>query len=364
MAERGRPKAPLTLTDEERQTLQRWSRRAKTAQALALRARIVLACAEGTTNKEVAERLGIWPQTVTKWRGRFVAKRLEGLSDEPRPGRPRTIADERVEQVITKTLEEPPPNEDTHWSTRSMARATGMSQTAVSRIWRAFELKPHLTETWKLSTDPQFIDKVRDIVGLYLDPPETALVLCVDEKSQIQALDRTAPSLPILPGTPARRTHDYVRNGTTSLFAALDVASGTVISAVHRRHRHQEFLKFLRAIDRNVPADLEVHLVCDNYGTLKTPEIKRWFVRHPRFHLHLTPTYSSWLNLVERWFAELTNRKLRRSAHHSVAELEADLNAWIAAWNDDPKPFVWTKTADEILDNLARYLQRINNSGH
>ena len=364
MAERGRPKAPLTLTDEERQTLQRWSRRAKTAQALALRARIVLACAEGTTNKEVAERLGIWPQTVTKWRGRFVAKRLEGLSDEPRPGRPRTIADERVEQVITKTLEEPPPNQDTHWSTRSMARATGMSQTAVSRIWRAFELKPHLTETWKLSTDPQFIDKVRDIVGLYLDPPAAALVLCVDEKSQIQALDRTAPSLPILPGTPARRTHDYVRNGTASLFAALDVASGTVISAVHRRHRHQEFLKFLRTIDRNVPADLEVHLVCDNYGTHKTPEIKRWFVRHPRFHLHLTPTYSSWLNLVERWFAELTNRKLRRSAHRSVAELEADLNAWIAAWNDDPKPFVWTKTADEILDNLARYLQRINNSGH
>jgi transposase len=364
MAERGRPKAPLTLTDEERQTLQRWSRRAKTAQALALRARIVLACAEGTTNKEVAERLGIWPQTVTKWRGRFVAKRLEGLSDEPRPGRPRTIADERVEQVITKTLEEPPPNQDTHWSTRSMARATGMSQTAVSRIWRAFELKPHLVETWKLSTDPQFIDKVRDIVGLYLDPPAAALVLCVDEKSQIQALDRTAPSLPILPGTPARRTHDYVRNGTASLFAALDVASGTVISAVHRRHRHQEFLKFLRTIDRNVPADLEVHLVCDNYGTHKTPEIKRWFVRHPRFHLHLTPTYSSWLNLVERWFAELTNRKLRRSAHRSVAELEADLNAWIAAWNDDPKPFVWTKTADEILDNLARYLQRINNSGH
>ena len=364
MAERGRPKAPLVLTDEEQQTLKRWARRGTTAQALALRARIVLACAEGTTNKEVAERLGIWPQTVTKWRGRFVAKRLEGLSDEPRPGRPRTIADEQVEQVITKTLEEPPPSHDSHWSTRSMARATGMSQTAVSRIWRAFELKPHLVETWKLSTDPQFIDKVRDIVGLYLDPPEAALVLCVDEKSQIQALDRTAPSLPILPGTPARRTHDYVRNGTASLFAALDVASGTVISQVHRRHRHQEFLKFLRTIDRNVPAELDVHLVCDNYGTHKTPEIKRWFVRHPRFHLHLTPTYSSWLNLVERWFAELTNRKLRRSAHRSVAELEADLNAWIAAWNDDPKPFVWTKTADEILDNLARYLQRTNNSGH
>jgi transposase len=362
MAGRGRPKAPLVLTDEERQTLQRWARRAKTAQALALRAKLVLACADGATNKEVAERLGIWPQTVGKWRGRFVAKRLEGLSDEDRPGRPRAVADEQVEAVITKTLEEPPPNHDTHWSTRSMARVTGMSQTAVSRIWRAFGLKPHLTQTWKLSTDPQFIDKVRDVVGLYLDPPEAALVLWVDEKSQIQALDRTAPSLPILPTTPARRTHDYVRNGTTSLFAALDVASGKVISATHRRHRHQEFLRFLRTIDRNVPAELDVHLVCDNYQTHKTPEIKRWFLRHPRFHLHLTPTYSSWLNLVERWFAELTNRRLRRSAHRSVAELEADLNAWIQAWNDDPKPFVWTKTADEVLDNLASYLHRINNS--
>jgi transposase len=371
MAERGRPKAPLTLTDDERQTLQRWARRAKTAQALALRAKIVLACAEGATNQQVAEQLGIWPQTVGKWRGRFVRGQLEGLSDEDRPGRPRTIADERVEQVITKTLEEPPPHHDSHWSTRSMARATGLSQTAISRIWRAFGLKPHLQETWKLSTDPQFIDKfidkVRDIVGLYLDPPEAALVLCVDERSQIQALDRTAPSLPILPilpTTPARRSHDYVRNGTSSLFAALDVASGKVISAMHRRHRHQEFLKFLKTIDRNVPATLDVHLVCDNYGTHKTPEIKRWLLRHPRFHLHLTPTHSSWLNLVERWFAELTTRKLRRSAHRSVAELEADIRGWVDAWNEDPKPFVWTKTADEILDNLAGYLQRINNSGH
>jgi transposase len=301
---------------------------------------------------------------VTKWRGRFVRQRLEGLSDEPRPGRPRTITDEQVEQVITKTLEEPPPRQDTHWSTRSMARATGMSQTAISRIWRAFGLKPHLVQTWKLSTDPQFIDKVRDIVGLYLDPPQAALVLCVDEKSQLQALDRTAPTLPVLPTTPARRSHDYVRNGTSSLFAALDVASGTVISSMHRRHRHQEFLKFLKTIDAAVPAELDVHLVCDNYATHNTEAIKTWFLRHPRFHLHFTPTYSSWLNLVERWFAELTNRKLRRSAHRSVAELEADLTAWIAAWNDDPRPFVWTKTADEILDNLARYLHLINNSGH
>jgi transposase len=364
MAERRRPKAPLTLTDDERQTLERWSRRAKTAQALALRAKIVLACAEGATNKAVAEQLRVWPQTVTKWRGRFVRQRLGGLSDEPRPGRPRTITDTQVEQVITKTLEEPPPGQDTHWSTRSMARQVGLSQTAVSRIWRAFGLKPHLVQTWKLSTDPQFIDKVRDVVGLYLDPPQAALVLCVDEKSQIQALDRTAPSLPILPTTPARRTHDYVRNGTSSLFAALDVASGKVISQVHRRHRHQEFLKFLRTIDGTVPAELDVHLVCDNYATHNTPAIKTWFLGHPRFQLHFTPTDSSWLNLVERWFAELTNRKLRRSAHRTVVELEADLTAWVDAWNDDPKPFVWTKTADEILDNLASYLHLISDSGH
>jgi transposase len=325
MAERGRPKAPLTLTDDERQTLERWARRARTAQGLALRAKIVLACAEGATNKAVAQQLGIWPQTVTRWRGRFVRQRLEGLSDEPRPGRPRTITDEQVEQVITKTLEGSPPRQDTHWSTRSMARATGMSQTAISRIWRAFGLKPHLVQTWKLSTDPQFIDKVRDIVGLYLDPPAAALVLCVDEKSQIQALDRTAPSLPILPTTPARRSHDDVRNGTASLFAALEVASGKVISQLHRRHRHQEFLKFLKAIDAAVPAELDVHVICDNYATHNTEAIKTWFVRHPRFHLHFTPTYSSWLNLVERWFAELTTRKLRRSAHPSVAELEADV---------------------------------------
>ena len=364
MAERGRPKAPLVLTEEERQTLERWARRHTSAQAVALRARIVLACAEGATNVAVATQLGIWPQTVAKWRGRFVRERLEGLADEPRLGRPRTIADDQVEQVIVATLEQPPPDHDTHWSTRSMARATGMSQTAISRIWRAFGLKPHLEQTWKLSADPQFIDKVRDIVGLYLDPPERALVLCVDEKSQIQALDRSAPTLPILPATPARRSHDYVRHGTASLFAALDVASGQVISSVHRRHRHQEFLKFLKTIDKAVPAGLELHLVCDNYATHKTPAIKTWLLRHPRFHLHFTPTSASWLNLVERWFAELTNRKLRRSSHRSVAELEADLKAWIAAWNQDPKPFVWTKTADEILDSLTSYLQRTNDSGH
>ena len=364
MARTGRPKAALELTDDERQVLQGWARRTTTAQALALRSKIVLACAQGAMNIEVAERLQVRAQTVARWRGRFVRDRLEGLSDEPRPGAPRQISDEQVEKVVVKTLEEAPPNQDSHWSTRSMAKATGMSQSAVSRIWRAFELKPHLEETWKLSTDPQFIEKVRDVVGLYLNPPEKAMVLCVDEKSQIQALDRSAPILPILPTTPARRTHDYVRHGTSSLFAALDLATGKVISAMHRRHRHQEFLKFLKQIDAAVPSELDLHLICDNYGTHKTPTIKSWLLRHPRFHLHFTPTSSSWLNLVERWFAELTNRKLRRSAHRSVAQLEADIRAWIAAWNEDPKPFVWTKTADEILESLAGYLARINNSGH
>ena len=289
MAERGRPKTPLVLSDEERQTLHRWARRAKTAQALALRCKIVLACAEGATNKEVAAQLGIWPQTVAKWRVRFVPDRLEGLSDEPRPGRPRTITDEQVEQVITKTLEEPPANSDTHWSTRSMARATGMSQTAISRIWRAFGLKPHLVETWKLSTDPQFIDKVRDVVGLYLDPPSGAGAR-VDEKSQMQALDRTAPILPMMPTTPARLTHDYVRHGTTSLFAALDVASGSVIAQHYRRHRHQEFLRFLEHHRPQRPGRAGPAPGLDNYATHKTPAVKQWLIRHPRFHLHFTPT--------------------------------------------------------------------------
>jgi transposase len=368
MARTGRPKAELVLSDTERDTLTRWARRAKTSQALALRSKIVLACAEGTTNKDVAAALGIWPQTVAKWRGRFVRHRLEGLSDEPRPGAARTITDAQVEQVIVTTLEETPTGGDTHWSTRSMARATGMSQTAISRIWRAFGLKPHLVETWKLSSDPQFIDKVRDVVGLYLDPPDKALVLCVDEKSQMQALERTAPRLPLLPGAPGRQTHDYIRHGVTSLFAALDIATGKIIGQHQRRHRHQEFLRFLKTIDANTPAELDLHLICDNYATHKTPAIHKWLATHPRFHLHFTPTSASWLNLVERWFAELTCRKLRRSVHRSVAELEADVNAWITAWNENPKPFVWAKTADEILANLAGYCTRLNqlnnDSGH
>lgn len=356
--------AVVELSEDERTELVALARRRKTAQALALRSRIVLACAEGKGNVAVAEELGISRETVRKWRTRFLAGRLEGLVDDPRPGRPRVISDDRMNEVITKTLEEKPPNGDTHWSTRSMAKNTGLSQSAVSRMWRAFGLKPHVVQSWKLSTDPFFVEKVRDVVGLYLNPPENALVLCVDEKSQIQALDRTAPILPMLPTTPARATHDYVRHGTTSLFAAFDVRSGSVIAVAHRRHRSTEFLRFLKTIDAAVPADLDLHLVLDNYATHKTPAVKAWLLKHPRFHLHFTPTSSSWLNLVERWFAELTNRKLRRSAHRSVTELEADIRAWINEWNKNPKPFVWTKTADQILDTLAAYCQRINDSRH
>ena len=358
-----RTAAVVTLTDDERETLERWARRPKSAQALALRCRIVLAAADGELSKDIAARLGCTATTVGKWRGRFAAMGLDGLHDDPRPGRPRVIGDDDVEQVIVKTLEETPANA-THWSTRSMAAATGMSQTAVSRIWRAFGLKPHLVDDFKLSPDPQFIDKVRDVVGLYLNPPDASVVLCVDEKTQVQALDRTAPILPLIPGTPERRTHDYKRNGTTNLYAALDVASGNVIADLTPRHRSEEFRRFLNLIDKNVPEHLDVHIVLDNQSTHKTPSIQRWLVRHPRFHLHFTPTYSSWLNLVERWFAELTNKWLRRGTHHSVRELTASIRTWITNWNDDPKPFVWHKTADEILDSLASYCQRISDSGH
>ncbi len=363
MAARGTPLAELVVSDDEREILERWARRPTTAQALALRCRIVLACAEGLSNVEVADRLGVSRMTVGKWRSRFVSDRLDGLHDEPRPGGPRSIGDDDVERVIVKTLEETP-RDATHWSTRSMAQAAGMSQSAVSRIWRAFGLKPHLVDTFKLSPDPLFIDKVRDIVGLYLNPPEAAVVLCVDEKSQIQALDRTAPVLPLIPGTPERRTHDYRRHGTTNLYAALDVASGYVITDMTPRHRAEEFRRFLNLIDHSVPADLDVHVIVDNNATHKTPAIQRWLLRHPRFTLHFTPTYSSWLNLVERWFAELTNRWLRRGTHRSTRELVASIRTWITNWNDEPKPFVWHKTADEILDTLANYCQRISDSDH
>ena len=363
MAHPGISAQEVILSDDERETLERWARRPKSAQGLALRCRIVLASADGGTNTAIAGQLGVTQGTVRKWRDRFVEQRLDGLQDEPRPGAPRTVGDDAVEIVIVKTLEETP-TDATHWSTRSMATATGMSQSAVSRIWRAFGLKPHLVDTFKLSPDPLFVEKVRDIVGLYVNPPEAALVLCVDEKTQIQALDRTSSVLPLRPGLPERRTHDYVRGGTTNLYAALDVATGHVIAGMTERHRAIEFRKFLNLINRSVPDDLDVHLVVDNVSTHKTPEIRKWLLRHPRFHLHFTPTYSSWMNLVERWFAELTNKWLRRGTHRSTKELESAIAHWIEQWNDEPKPFVWHKSADEILDTLAAYCERISDSGH
>jgi len=353
----------IVLSEAERAQLEAWTRRRTSAQALAQRSRIVLAAAAGTKNTQIAAELGVSRPMVTKWRSRFAAERLEGLLDEPRPGRPRTIADAKVEEVIVRTLETVPPDA-THWSTRSLARELGLSQTAVSRIWRAFGLQPPRRETWKLSKDPLFIDKVRDVVGLYLAPPERAVVLCVDEKSQIQALDRTAPILPLLPGVPERATHDYRRAGTSSLYAALDLSTGQVIGSLHARHRAIEFKRFLQTLDRQVPPDLDVHLVLDNASSHKTPAIRRWLAAHPRFVLHFTPTSSSWLNLVERWFAELTTKRLRRGSHRSVRQLNADIRAWIETWNEDPRPFVWTKTADQILESIARYCTRINDSGH
>ena len=353
----------IELSDVEREQLVAWTRRRTSAQALAARSRIVLGAADGLKNTEIAERLGVSRKMAATWRARFAEYRLDGLLDEPRPGRPRTVTDAQVEAVIVRTLESTP-KDATHWSTRSMAAETGLTQSAVHRIWRAFGLQPHRQDTWKLSKDPQFVDKVKDVVGLYLDPPERAVVLCVDEKSQIQALDRTAPILPMLPGVPERATHDYKRSGTSSLYAALDITSGQVISALHGRHRAIEFKKFLQTIDREVPPDLEVHLVLDNASTHKTPAIKKWLLAHPRFVLHFTPTSSSWMNLVERWFGELTTKKLRRGSHRSVRALNTDIRAWIDTWNDNPNPFVWTKTADQILDSISRYCTRINASRH
>ena len=363
MARTGRPKASLVLTNDEREQLVRWSRRANSAQALALRSRIVLGCADGTDNKTVATRLGCSSATVGKWRARFIANRLDGLVDEDRPGRPPSITLDQVEAVVAATLEDKPLNA-THWSRASMAKRSGLSRSTIGRIWRDFGLQPHRSDTFKLSTDPLFVEKVVDVVGLYHNPPEKAVVLCVDEKSQVQALDRSQPVLPMMPGMPERRTHDYARHGITSLFAAFNVADGSVISEVHRRHRATEFKKFLTTIDKTVPEGLDIHLVCDNYGTHKTPAIKAWLAKHPRVHMHFTPTGSSWINQVERWFGFLTDQMIRRGAHRSVQALEADIRAWIAAWNQDPKPFVWKKTAEEILDSLARYLQRISGAGH
>jgi transposase len=359
----GKTTEPVILAPSERETLLGYTRRSTTAQALALRARIVLRCAEVRDDGEVAMALGCHRLTVGKWRRRFQAKRIDGLLDEPRPGAPRKLSDKDIERVITTTLERQP-RAATHWSTRTLAERVGMSHMTVARIWRAFGLKPHRTETFKLSTDPLFVEKVRDIVGLYLAPPDRALVLCVDEKSQIQALDRTQPLLPMRPGQVERKTHDYVRHGTTTLFAALDVATGKVIGECHRRHRSSEFRKFLDLVDSRVPADLDVHLIVDNYGTHKTPQIHRWLLRNPRFQLHFTPTSASWINLVERWFAQLTEKQIRRGVHRSTDELENAITRYMDTCNRDPRPFVWTKTADEILATVANFCHRTSGTGH
>jgi transposase len=353
----------LSITEDQREALKSWARRPKTAQALALRARIILTCAEGKPNKVVAQQVRVRQQTVSKWRARFLSKGLEGLLDEPRPGTPRRVSDADVEKVLTTTLESRP-RDATHWSTRSLAQRSGLSRSTVSRIWRAFGLPPHRSETFKLSKDPLFIDKVRDIVGLYLNPPDRALVLSVDEKSQIQALDRTQPLLPMRPGQIERRSHDYQRHGTTSLFAALNVKTGAVIGECHRRHRSAEFRKFLDTIEQSVPASLDVHLILDNYGTHKTSTIRAWLAKRPRFHVHFTPTSASWINLVERWFATLTEKQIRRAAHRSVRELETSIKTYLEVTNQSPRPFVWTKTADEILASVARFCARTSESGH
>jgi transposase len=353
----GRPTASLVLTPDERQELVSLAHRSRSAPALARRARVVLACADGRTNQTVAKRLRVAPATVGKWRTRFLQDRVAGLFDEPRPGAPRQISDAKIEDVIVRTLESTPRGA-THWSTRGMAKATGFSHMTISRVWRAFGLQPHRTETFKLSPDPLLIEKVRDIVGLYVNPPDHAVVLCVDEKSQIQALDRTAPLLPMRPGQAERRTHDYTRHGTTSLFAALDAKTGKVIGEMHRRHRSMEVRQFLDRIDASVPPELDVHIIMDNYGTHKTPRIRAWLAKRPRFHVHFTPTYGSWLNLVERWFAELTTKQIRRGSHRSVTELQRAIWEFLDVHNEDPRPFAWTKTADEILASIARFAQR------
>ena len=353
----GRPKQPLILTEEEQERLESLAHRARSQPLMARRARVVLACAEGLSNHSVSRKLRCSLGMVGKWRARFLKGRLEALYDEPRPGTPRRVSDAQVEQVVIQTLETTPRGE-THWSTRGLAKATGLSRMTISRIWHAFGLQPHRTDSFKLSPDPQLIEKVRDIVGLYMNPPEHALVFCVDEKSQIQALDRTQPLLPMQPGQLERGTHDYKRNGTTSLFAALELGTNRVIGQLHRRHRSVEFRKFLDRIESQVPAELDVHLIADNYATHKTAIIRKWFAKRPRFHVHFTPTYGSWINLVERWFAELTNKRIRRGVFRSVKDLETAIREFIEVHNEDPTPFVWTKTADQILASIARYAQR------
>jgi len=363
MAHPGRPATKLQITDAERAELHARLRVRKAPEDEKLRMRIVLGCADGESGTMIAQRLGTTVQTVSKWRRRYRAYRLAGLTDAPRAGRPRSVGDEQVQLIVDKVRQSKPDNA-THWSVRQMSRHAGVSPATVQRIWHAFGLKPHLQETFKLSTDPHFVDKVRDVVGLYMAPPDRALVLCVDEKSQIQALDRTQPILALAPGIPERRTHDYRRHGTTTLFAALDIATGEVIGEMHRRHRSSEFLQFLRTIEANVPSDLDVHLVMDNYGTHKTPSIKAWFARHPRFHVHFTPTSASWLNQVERWFATLTEKYIRRGTHRSTRQLEQAIKQYLQINNANPKPFTWVKSADDILASIERFCLRISNSGH
>jgi transposase len=359
MARRGRPTVDIALSDGERESLERWARRHSSSQALALRCRIVLACAAGATNREVAAELGVHPVTVSKWRLRFAAGRLDGLLDAPRPGAARTVGDDVVEAVLIDTLETAP-KDATHWSTRGLAAKHGISHTTVGEIWRAFGLKPWRQDSFKVSPDPDLVEKVRDLVALYMNPPVAAAVFAVDEKPQIQALNRTAPTLPMLPTTPQRATHDYERNGTCDLFAALEIATGKVITDIRARHTSADFVAFLNKVDRNVPKDLDVHVILDNLSAHKTPTVQKWLLRHTRFHLHFTPTYGSWMNLVERWFSALTTKKLQRSAHRSVKELAADIKDWAATWNEDPKPFVWHKTAEQILERLAGYCTAIN----
>jgi transposase len=356
---RGRTPLKVELNPEDRTTLEAWARRPKTAQALATRSRIVLRAADGLNSTAISQELDLDLATALKWRKRFVERGVDGLLDEPRPGQPRKISDAQIEAVITRTLESKPADA-THWSSRSMAQACGLNQTAVSRIWRAFALQPHRSESFKLSRDPLFIDKVRDVVGLYMNPPDRALVLCVDEKS----LERTAPLLPLRPGQAERRAHDYKRHGTTSLFAALDTKTGTVLGKTYRRHRSREFRQFLDIIEHNVPAALDVHLILDNYATHKTAAIQRWLLKRPRFHLHFTPTSASWLNLVERWFAALTDKQIRRGSFRSTLELEQAIRTFLNLHNAQPKPFVWTKSADDILNSIARLCRRTNDSGH
>jgi transposase len=361
MPRTGRPTAVIELSDSERETLQRWARRPKSSQSLALRSRIVLACAEGRTNTEIAAAERVNQATVSKWRRRFAAERLEGLGDAPRPGAVRTVSDETVEAVLVDTLESTP-GADTHWSTRGLAKKHGIGKTTVAEIWRAFGLKPWQADSFKVSPDPDLVEKIRDLVGLYMNPPDAAAVFAVDEKPQIQALDRTAPILPMLPTTPQRASHDYERNGTVDLFAAMDIAKGTVITDIKKRHTQVEFIAFLNKINREVPDDLDVHVILDNLATHKTPKVQAWLLRHPRFHFHFTPTYGSWMNMVERWFSALTTKNLQRSAHRSAKELAAGIREWVKTWNENPTPFVWHKTAEEILERLAGYCAAINKS--